>query len=115
MARPVAAHPRTIAMLPRRIGRSAAFGAAAFAAREVVATMRVGLAAGRGWRGAHHAAEEPAEDVMVLVHGMLATAGRYDGGAYLVAAPALFISCVVFAWRSGRGSGARSARLPGVQ
>lgn len=61
----------------RRIGRSTLFGAAAFAAREVVATARVAMAAGRGWRGAHHAAEEPADDVVVLVHGLMATAGAF--------------------------------------
>ncbi|GAC1302818.1 MAG: hypothetical protein NVSMB21_01150 [Vulcanimicrobiaceae bacterium] len=47
--------------------------------------------------------------------GMLATAGRYAGGLYLVAAPALFLACVVFAWRSGRRGRVVSTRPPGVQ
>lgn len=51
-----------------------------FVARELSATVRVGLAAPRGWGlQTHHAIEEghPAEDLVVLVHGLMATAGAF--------------------------------------
>jgi alpha-beta hydrolase superfamily lysophospholipase len=49
-----------------------------FVAREVAATVRVGLAAPRGWRGRTHASKRPCEDAVVLVHGLLATAGTFS-------------------------------------
>jgi len=57
-----------------------AIGAMKFVARELSATVRVGLAAPRGWGLRTHAAEEdgqPAEDIVVLVHGLMATAGAF--------------------------------------
>ena len=51
-----------------------------FVARELSATVRVGLAAPRGWGlQTHHAVEEghPGEDLVVLVHGLMATAGAF--------------------------------------
>lgn len=47
--------------------------------------------------------------------GALFTAGRFGGGAYAVASPALFAACVVFAWKSARVGGPAPARPPGVQ
>ena len=45
----------------------------------------------------------------------LATAGRVDGGIYLVVPLILFGACTFFAWRSGRIGGPIPARRPGVQ
>jgi pimeloyl-ACP methyl ester carboxylesterase len=58
-----------------------AIGAMKFVARELSATVRVGLAAPRGWGLRSHPAVEnghPAEDVVVLVHGLMATAGAFS-------------------------------------
>ena len=64
------------------MGRVAArfhpLGAAAFLAREVSATVRVGLAAGRGWRGRSHAGGHRPDDAVVLIHGLMATAGAFS-------------------------------------
>ncbi len=49
-----------------------------FVARELSATVRVGLAAPRGWKGRTHASPRPCEDVVVLIHGLLATAGAFS-------------------------------------
>lgn len=54
-----------------------AIGAMKFVARELSATVRVGLAAPRGWGLRTHAAVRPCEDAVVLVHGLLATAGAF--------------------------------------
>ncbi len=55
-----------------------ALGALAFLAREVTATARVALAAGRGWRGRAHVGAHSREDAIVLVHGLMATAGAFS-------------------------------------
>jgi triacylglycerol lipase len=55
-----------------------AIGAMKFVARELSATVRVGLAAPRGWGSRKHPAARPCEDVVVLVHGLLATAGAFS-------------------------------------
>lgn len=55
-----------------------AIGAMKFVARELSATVRVGLAAPRGWGSRKHPAAQPCEDVVVLVHGLLATAGAFS-------------------------------------
>lgn len=47
--------------------------------------------------------------------GIFATAGRVSGGLYAIAPPALFIACIVFAYRSGRVGGVVPPRPPGVQ
>ncbi len=64
----------------RRLHRHPAVGAAKFVARELAATVRVGLAAPRGWRGRTHTSriQGPCEDAVVLVHGLLATAGAFS-------------------------------------
>jgi alpha-beta hydrolase superfamily lysophospholipase len=51
-----------------------AVSALAFVAREVTATMRVGLAAGRGWRPRARLGAHSREDAVILVHGFMATA-----------------------------------------
>jgi len=61
-----------------RIGRSAAFGAITFVAREVTATLRVAAAAPRGWRGRSHIGEMANDDLVIFVHGLLATAGTFS-------------------------------------
>ena len=61
----------------RALGRSLAVSAVAFVAREVTATLRVGLAAGRGWRGRAHVGAHSREDVVILVHGLMATGGAF--------------------------------------
>lgn len=55
-----------------------AIGALTFLARELSATVRVGLAAPRGWGSRKHPAAQPCEDVIVLVHGLMATAGAFS-------------------------------------
>jgi triacylglycerol lipase len=55
-----------------------AIGALTFLARELSATVRVGLAAPRGWGSRKHPAAHPCEDVVVLVHGLMATAGAFS-------------------------------------
>lgn len=55
-----------------------AIGAMKAVARELSATVRVGLAAPRGWGSRKHPAARPCEDVVVLVHGLLATAGAFS-------------------------------------
>lgn len=54
-------------------------GAAKFVARELAATVRVGLAAPRGWRGRLHSetGRADAPDLVVLVHGFMATAAAF--------------------------------------
>ena len=47
--------------------------------------------------------------------GAMMTAGRVDGGIYLLVPPVLFVLCVLLAWRSGRFPGPAPARPPGVQ
>jgi uncharacterized membrane protein YphA (DoxX/SURF4 family) len=47
--------------------------------------------------------------------GAMMTAGRVDGGMYLLVPPLLFVLCVLLAWRSGRFPGPAPARPPGVQ
>ena len=64
--------------LGARIGRSAAFGLIASVAREVAATARVAAATGSGWRGRSHSGAHSREDVVVLVHGLMATGGAFD-------------------------------------
>lgn len=55
-----------------------AIGAMKFVARELSATVRVGLAAPRGWGlQTHHAEDEAGEDLVVMVHGLMATAGAF--------------------------------------
>lgn len=61
-----------------RLGRHPAVGTAKFVARELAATVRVGLAAPRGWRGRTHTSARPCDDAVVLVHGLLATAGAFS-------------------------------------
>jgi alpha-beta hydrolase superfamily lysophospholipase len=56
--------------------RDAALEAMAFVAREITATMRVGFAAADGWRSRIHEAL-PGDDAVVLVHGLMATAGAF--------------------------------------
>ena len=63
---------------PGTFGRTLAFGALAFIAREVTATARVALAAGRGWRGRAHVGAHSREDAIVLIHGLMATAGAFS-------------------------------------
>ncbi len=58
--------------------RALAVGAVAFFAREVSATLRVGLAAGLGWRGHARLGTHSREDAVVLVHGLMATAGAFS-------------------------------------
>ena len=58
--------------------RSLPLGALAFVAREVTATARVALAAGRGWRGRAHVGAHSREDAIVLVHGLMATAAAFS-------------------------------------
>jgi len=55
-----------------------AIGTMKFVARELSATVRVGLAAPRGWGLRTHAASRPCEDAVVLVHGLMATAGAFS-------------------------------------
>jgi len=50
-----------------------------------------------------------------LAVGATVTAGRIDGGAYLVVPPLLFVLTVFFAWRSARFPGLTPTRRPGVQ
>ena len=53
-------------------------GAAKFVARELAATLRVGLAAPRGWLAKSHAPRaRKTPDLVVLVHGFMATAGAF--------------------------------------
>jgi len=49
-----------------------------------------------------------------LMVGAVLTAGRVDGGPYLVVPPLLFVLTVFFAWRSARYPGL-APRRPGVQ
>jgi len=68
-----------------RIGHHPAMGAAKFVARELAATVRVAAAAPRGWRGRTHtqtnrgteAGRAAAPDLVVLVHGFMATAAAF--------------------------------------
>lgn len=72
--------PAIIPVVPR-LGRHPAVGAAKFVARELAATVRVGLAApDLIWdsKGTHHAAIRPCEDAVVLVHGFFATSGAFS-------------------------------------
>jgi len=55
-----------------------AIGVMKFVARELSATVRVGLAAPRGWGSRTHTAGRPCEDAVVLVHGLMATAGAFS-------------------------------------
>jgi pimeloyl-ACP methyl ester carboxylesterase len=57
--------------------RRNAIGWAAFALREVAATTRVALAARTGWRGHARAGAHSRDDVVVFVHGLMATAGAF--------------------------------------
>ncbi|HMD02692.1 MAG TPA: DoxX family protein [Candidatus Baltobacteraceae bacterium] len=50
-----------------------------------------------------------------IMIGATLTAGRIEGGAYLVLPPLLFLLLVFFAWRSGRYGGRTPVRRPGVQ
>jgi triacylglycerol lipase len=56
-----------------------AASAVTFVARELSATLRVGLAAPRGWRGkSWRKADRLGEDAVVLVHGLMATAAAFS-------------------------------------
>jgi alpha-beta hydrolase superfamily lysophospholipase len=59
--------------------RDAALEAMSFMTREITATVRVGLAAAAGWRGRQHRSERShdGDDAVVLVHGLMATAGAF--------------------------------------
>lgn len=48
-----------------------------FALREVAATTRVALAAGNGWRGHARPGTHSRDDVVVFVHGLMATGGAF--------------------------------------
>jgi uncharacterized membrane protein YphA (DoxX/SURF4 family) len=50
-----------------------------------------------------------------LMVGATLTAGRIDGGPFLIVPPLLFVLTVFFAWRSARFSGLTAERRPGVQ
>ncbi|HTV73038.1 MAG TPA: DoxX family membrane protein [Candidatus Acidoferrales bacterium] len=50
-----------------------------------------------------------------IMVAMTATAGRVDGGLYLVVPPILFVGLVFYAWRSGRVSTWSPTRRPGTQ
>ena len=50
-----------------------------------------------------------------LMVGAILTAGRVDGGPWLIAPPLLFALAVFFAWRSARFPGLTAERRPGVQ
>lgn len=70
-----------VEMLPPalpRLGHYPAIGNLKFVARELSATVRVGLAAPRGWRERTHGGARPCEDAVVLVHGLMATAGAFS-------------------------------------
>ncbi len=56
--------------------RDAAIEAMASLARELTATVRVGLSAADGWRKRAHRASR-GDDAVVLVHGLMATAGAF--------------------------------------
>jgi uncharacterized membrane protein YphA (DoxX/SURF4 family) len=58
----------------------------------------------------------PASLVLATIMvGEMATAGRVDGGLYLVVPPMLFALLVFYAWRSGRVSTWSPTRRPGTQ
>jgi pimeloyl-ACP methyl ester carboxylesterase len=72
--------PALIPVVPR-LGHHPAIGTAKFVAREVAATVRVGLAAPDlllDWNGTAHRSPNTCEDAVVLVHGLLATAGAFS-------------------------------------
>jgi len=50
-----------------------------------------------------------------IMVGATFTAGRIDGGPYLIVPPILFALCVLYAWRMRRYGGHTPARRPGVQ
>src|SRR5438067_11179183 len=54
-----------------------ALGWMTFALREVAATTRVALAARTGWRGHARPGTHSRDDVVVFVHGLMATAGAF--------------------------------------
>jgi len=60
----------------RGLPRSA-LGWMTFAVREVAATTRVALAARSGWRGHARPGAHSRDDVVVFVHGLMATAGAF--------------------------------------
>ncbi|GAC1581295.1 MAG: hypothetical protein NVS3B20_12080 [Polyangiales bacterium] len=62
----------------RLLGRSAALGVLTFAAREIAATLRVVASTPGGLRGKAHAGAHACDDLVILVHGLMATAGTFS-------------------------------------